>query len=196
MVETRSWGTTCMVGRPAAHPTGHAAGTVPGAPAGSARRNGPLLPLVPRAERYPLGAIGRELFRPHGDELAALPLQHVVLHAGIGVLAGLIELHAPAVDRGADRNIHGEDGSAELVQVVGLGRIQRELQDPEAAPRELMPARNVRARPSFHGLAERALDPLALGPHLVDDQAGAGLEQREGAVGGVAEGLAGVGRAV
>src|SRR6267142_6775002 len=196
MVETRSWGTTCMVGRPAAQSTRDAPGKVPGAPAGSARRNGPLLPLVPRAERYPLGAIGRELFRPHGDELAALPLQHVVLHARVGVLAGLIELHAPAVDRRADREIYGEDGGAELVEVVGLGRIQHELQDPEAAARELMPARNVRARPGLHGLPERALDPLPLGPHLVDDQARAGLEQREGAVGVVAERLAEVGRAV
>src|SRR5712691_9811966 len=130
MVETRSWGTTCMVGRPATHPS-----------TGSARRNRRLLPLIPRTERYPLGAIGRELLRPHGDERAILPLQHVVLHAGVGVLAGLVELHAPAVDRRADRDIHGEDGGAELVEVVGLGRVERELQDPESAARELMPTR-------------------------------------------------------
>src|SRR3984893_3506571 len=196
MVETRSWGTTCMVGRPAAQPTRDAPGTVPGAPAGSARRNGPLLPLVPRAERYPLGAIGRELFRPHGDELAALPLQHVVLHAGIGVLAGLIELHAPAVDRGADRDIHGEDGGPELSENVGLGRIERQLQEPEASARELMSARNVRPGLGLHGLTERALDQLAIGPHLLDDKTRAGLEQREGAVAIVAEWLAEVGRAV
>src|SRR5882724_5806331 len=114
MVETRSWGTTCMIGRPAAQPTRLAPEMVPGARAQSSRRNGPLLPLVPRAQRDPLGAIGRELFRPHGDELATLPLQHVVLHARVGVLAGLIELHAPAVDGGADRDIHGQDGGAEL----------------------------------------------------------------------------------
>src|SRR4249920_3537012 len=105
MVETTSWGTTCMVGRPAAQPTRDAPGTVPGASAGSARRSGPLLPLVPRAERDPLGAIGRELLRPHGDERAILPLEHVVLHAGVGVLPGLVELHAPAVERGADGQV-------------------------------------------------------------------------------------------
>src|SRR3970040_1552228 len=141
MVETMSWGTTCMVGRRAAQPTRGAPGTVPGAPAGSAKRNGPLLPLVPRAEGYPLGAIRRELLRPHGEEGTVLPLEHVVLHARVGVLAGLVELHAPAVDRGADRKIHGQDGGAELVEIVGLCRIERELQDPETAARELMPAR-------------------------------------------------------
>src|SRR2546427_8636817 len=190
MVETRSWGTTCMAGRPAARPTRPRPGDGPRGAAQSARRTWPLLPLAPRAKGDPLGAIGRELFRPHGDELAALPLQHVVLHARVGVLAGLIELHAPAVDRGANREIHGEDGGAELVEVVGPGRIQRELQDPETAARELMSARDVRAGLGPHGLPERALDPLALGPHPVDDQARAGLEQREGAVGVVAERLA------
>src|SRR5438034_3455771 len=108
MVETRSWGTTCMVGRRRAQPTRDTPGTVPGAPAGSAGRSGPLLPLVPGAERYPLRAMGRELLRPDGDELAALPLQHVVLHARIAVLAGFVELHAPAVDGGAGRDVHGQ----------------------------------------------------------------------------------------
>src|SRR5712692_3474777 len=186
MVETMSWGTTCMAGRRAAQPTRGAPGTVPGAPAGSARRNGRLLPLIPRAERYPLGAIGRELLRPHGDEGTILPLEHVVLHARVGVLAGLVELHAPAIDRGADREIHGQDGGAELVEVVGLGGVERELQDPEPAAGELMPARDVRAGLGLHRLAKRALDPLPLGTHLLDDQARAGLEQREGPVGVVA----------
>src|SRR5712691_2298882 len=178
MVETMSWGTTCMAGRRAAQPTRGAPGTVPGAPAGSARRNGRLLPLIPRAERYPLGAIGRELLRPHGDERTVLPLEHVVLHARVGVLAGLVELHAPTVDRGADRKIHGQDGGAELVEVVGLGGIEGQLEDPETAARELMPARDVRAGLGLHGLAKRALDPLPLRPHLLDDQARSGLEQR------------------
>src|SRR6266478_7042938 len=196
MVETRSWGTTCMVGRRGAPPTRDTPGTLPGAPAGSAGRSGPLLPLVPGAERYPLCAIGRELLRPHGDVLAVLPLEHVVLHARIAVLAGLVELHAPAVDQGAGRDVHGQDGGAELLGVVGLGRVERELQHPEAATRELMPARDVGASLGLHGLAEGALDTLALGPHPVDDEARAGLEQREGAVGVVAERLAEVGRAV
>jgi hypothetical protein len=51
-----------------------------------------------------------------------------------------------------------------------------------------MAARNVRAGLGLHGLAVRALDPLALGAHPLDDEARAGLEQREGAVGVVAEG--------
>src|SRR3989442_9155878 len=41
----------------AAPPTCDTPGTVPGAPAGSAKRYGRLLPLIPRAKRYPLGAI-------------------------------------------------------------------------------------------------------------------------------------------
>src|SRR5712692_10741822 len=129
MVETMSWGTTCMVGRRAAQPTRDAPGTVPGASTGSARRNGPLLPLIPRAERYPLGAIGRELLWPHGDEGTVLPLEHVVLHARVGVLARLVELHAPAVDGGADRQVERHDGGAELVEVVCLCGVERELED-------------------------------------------------------------------
>src|SRR5712692_7867895 len=159
MVETMSWGTTCMAGRRAAQPTRGAPGTVPGAPAGSARRNGRLLPLIPRAERYPLGAIGRELLRPHGNERTVLPLEHVVLHARVGVLAGLVELHPPAVDGGADGQVQRHDGGAELVEVVGLGGIEGQLQDPETTTRELMPARqHLRASLGFHRLAERALD--------------------------------------
>src|SRR5438093_10907989 len=190
MVETRSWGTTCMIGRRRAQPTRDAPGTVPGAPAESAKRDGPLLPLVPGAERDPLRAIGRELLRPHRDEDAVLPLEHVVLDARVGVLPRLVELHAPAVDRRASRNIHGQDGGAELVGVVGLGRVERQLQDPETAARELMPARDVGAGLGFHGLTEGALDALPLGPHPLDDEARAGLEQRKGAVGVVAERLA------
>src|SRR5258705_3036969 len=105
MVETRSWGTTCMVGQCSAHRRATPRED-PGASAGSARRKGLLLPLVPRAEGDPLAAIGRELLRPHGDELATLPLQHVVLYARIAVLAGLVEFHAPAVECGADGQVH------------------------------------------------------------------------------------------
>src|SRR5712691_5060128 len=190
MVETRSWGTTCMVGRRGAQPTRDTPGTGPGAPAGSAGRSGPLLPLVPGAERYPLRAMGRELLGPHGDEGAVLPLEHVVLDARVGVLAGLVELHAPAVDRGADRYVHGQDGGAELVGVVGLGGVERQLQDPEPAAGELMPARDLGPGLGLDGLAEGALDPLPLGPHLLDDQARTGLKQREGPVGVIAERLA------
>ena len=126
-----------------------------------------------------------------------LPLEHVVLHARVGVLAGLVELHAPAVDPGADRQVQRHDRGAELVEVVGLRSVEHELQEPQAAAGELMPAcGSVRAGPGLHGLAERALDPLALGLQLLDDQARAGLEQRERAVAVVAERLAEVGRAV
>src|SRR6266540_1246365 len=150
-----------------------------------------LLPLVPGAERNPLGAIRRELLGPHGDERAVLPLEHVVLHARVRVLAGLVELHAPAVDAGPDRQVERHDGGAELVEIVALGGVEHELQDPETAARELMPARqHVRAGLGLHRLAERALDPLALGSELLDDQARTGLEEREGSVGVVAERLA------
>src|SRR4029450_8926592 len=69
----------------------------------SAGRRGGRLPLVPRAGGKAPGGVGRELLRPHDNELPILPLEHVVLHARIGVLAGLVEFHAPAVDPGADR---------------------------------------------------------------------------------------------
>src|SRR5499426_2088254 len=165
MVETTSWGITCMSRGWAAQPTRDAPGR-PGAWRASAKRNGPLLPLVPGAEGNPLGTIGRELFRPHGDELAALPLQHVVLHAGVGVLPGLVELHAPAVEGGADGQVHGQYGGTKLVEGVGLG---------------------------LHRVAVGPLDSLPLRPHPVDDEARARLEQREGAVAVIAEGLAEVG---
>src|SRR5947209_8812342 len=140
----------------------------------------PLLALVPGAEGNPLGAIRRELLGPHGDERAVLPLEHVVLHARVRVLAGLVELHAPAVDAGPDRQIERHDGGAELVEVVALGGVERELQNPETAARELMPARqHVRAGLDLHRLAERALDLLALGPELLDDQARTRLKQCE-----------------
>src|SRR4030095_7301972 len=111
----------------------------PGASTGSARRNGLLLPLVPRAERDPLGAIGRELLRPHGDELATLPLQHVVLHARIAVLAGVVELHAPAIDPGADRQVQRHDRAAELVEGVGLCRGEAQLPNPHTTGGECAP---------------------------------------------------------
>src|SRR5919201_1245503 len=74
-----------------------------------------LFPLVPGAERDPLGAIGGELLRPHRDQRAVLPLEHVVLHARVRVLAGFVELHAPAVDRGADRQVERQHRGAELL---------------------------------------------------------------------------------
>src|SRR5436853_304663 len=49
----------------------------------------PLFSLIPGAERNPLGAIRREFLGPHGDERAVLPLEHVVLHARVRVLARL-----------------------------------------------------------------------------------------------------------
>src|SRR5918911_556702 len=55
-----------------------------------------LVPLIPRSERYPLHPIIGEVLRPDRDELPILPLQHVVLRALRDVLAGLVELEAPA----------------------------------------------------------------------------------------------------
>ena len=120
-----------------------------------------------------------------------------MLHPRVGVLARLVELHTPAVDGGADRQVERQHGRAELVEVVGLRRVEHQLQDPEAAAGELVPARqHVRARPRLHRFAERALDRLAFRPELLDDQARTGLQQREGAVGVVAERLAEAGIAV
>src|SRR2546428_4597888 len=146
IVETISWGMSCMSGE-LTTPRGVATDR-PAAP-------GALLPLVPPAERDPLGAIRRELLGPHGNELPVLPLQHVVLHASVRVLARVVELHAPAVDGGADRQVHAHDRGAELVEVVGLRRVERELQDPETAARELVPAgQYVGAGLGLHGVAE------------------------------------------
>src|SRR4029077_18258387 len=143
-----------------------------------------LFPPVPRTEPNPPSAFRGEPRGPHGDERAVLPLEHVVLHARVRVLAGLVELHAPAVDGGPDWQVEAQHGRAKLVEVVGLGGVQRQLEDPEPAARELVSAReHVRARLGLHGLTERALHPLALGTHLLDDEARAGLEEREGAVG-------------
>src|SRR3990167_1592270 len=58
-----------------------------------------------------------------------------------------------------------------------------------------MAAQRVRARGLLHGRAEGRLDLPALGPESVHFEAGAGLEQREGAVAVVAERLAEVRRA-
>src|SRR6266850_1104569 len=157
-VETISWGSTVMAVRLSRTPreveqhggpfeapmytTGHrgaprlrrgvperrgAWGALRGPP--SPRR---LFPLVPGAERNPLGAGGRELLRPYRDERAVLPLQHVVLHARVGVLPRLVELHAPAVDGRADRHVQRQDRGAEPVEVVGLRGIEGQLQHPEA----------------------------------------------------------------
>src|SRR5262249_30875604 len=136
MVEAISWGIARMV---SVDQRGRDARVIARASATYAGRT--LFPLVPRAQRDPLGAEAREFFGPHADELAVLPLEHVVLDARVAVLAGLVELEAPAVDRGADRHVHRQDGGAELVEGIGLGRIEHELQYPEAAPRELIAAR-------------------------------------------------------
>src|SRR5215831_1187828 len=167
MVETISWGIARMTGVDHRQRDARAL-----ARASAAYAWKTLLSLVPRAQRDPLGAQARELLGPHGDELAVLPLEHVVLDARVAVLAGLVELHAPTVDGGAYRQVHCEDGGAELVEIVRLGSIEHELQHPETAAGELMAARrNIRSRLRLHGLTERALDPLSLWPHLLDDEA-------------------------
>src|SRR2546422_9521602 len=68
--------------------------------------------------------------------------------------------------------------------------------DLEAAAGELVAAERVGAGPLLDGLAELALELLALGLERLETEAGAGLEQREDAVGVVAERPAEVGRAV
>src|SRR5215470_15303203 len=88
----------------------------------------PLFPLVPRAERHPLGPEDGELLRPHRVHLPVLPLQHVVLHALVGVLTVLRELHAPAVEHGTYGHVDGEDGGAELVEIVGLRVVEHDLE--------------------------------------------------------------------
>src|SRR5215468_12011953 len=92
---------------------------------------GPLFPLIPRAERHPLGAEGGELLRPHRVQLPVLPLQHVVLHALVGVLAVLRDLHPPAVEHGTYGHVDGEDGGAELVEIVGLRVVEHDLEEPQ-----------------------------------------------------------------
>ena len=59
-----------------------------------------------------------------------------------------------------------------------------------------MSAERVGAGLLLHGVAEGLLDLLALGPQGLEPEAGPGLEEREDAVGVVAERLAEVGAAV
>src|SRR5215468_12558153 len=113
----------------------------------------PLFPLVPRAERHPLGPEGGEFLRPHRVHLPVLPLQHVVLHALIGVLTVLRELHSPAVEHGADGHVDGEDSGAELVEVVGLRVIEHYLEEPEPRAGEAMAGQGLVPRPLLDGLA-------------------------------------------
>ena len=159
----------------------------------AAPRNGPsavpMPPMMEEGQRHDEGQVGIDVEqreRPEGEVHA-----HVVLHARVRVLAGLVELHAPAVDGGADGQVERHDGGAETLQLVRLGGVEHELEDPETAARELVATgQHVGARLGLDRLAEGALDPLALGPELLEDHAGARLEQREGPVGVVAEGLA------
>src|SRR5688500_14547174 len=95
IVETMSWGIACMRSRsfslfrapalPAqvCGEAGRARAVRPAPPVGrGAKPPSELLPGVPRPERNPLAPLGGELFGPHGHHATALPLQHVVLHAG------------------------------------------------------------------------------------------------------------------
>jgi len=119
-----------------------------------------------------------------------------VLDAVVGVLPELGELHAPAIDHGADRQVEGHHRRSKFLRVVGLRAIEDQLEQPEAAAGELVGAEGVRARFLLHGVAEGLLDLLALGPQGLEAEAGAGLEQGEHAVGVVAERLAEVAAAV
>src|SRR3970040_554956 len=85
-VEIRSCGMSCTLVR-----RGETAAPrdSPEAPAWIGDRERGFLPLFPSAERDPLGPVVGNLLRPHGHELASLPLEHVVLDALVGVLAVL-----------------------------------------------------------------------------------------------------------
>src|SRR2546425_13038995 len=168
-------------------------------PGGSWRRRvarARLFALVPGAERDPLGPERRELLGPDGDELAPLPLEHVVLHPLVGVLTVLGELHAPPVDERPDRQVHRHHGRPELVELVGPRLVEDDLEDPEAAGGELVAAQRGGARLLLDGLAELALEPLPFGAQRLQAEPGPGLEQREGPVALRAQRLAEVGRTV
>src|SRR6266536_6162845 len=143
---------------------------------------GPLLPLVPRAEGDPLGAEGGELFGPYRVHLAVLPLQHVVLHALVGILAVLRELDAPAVEHRAHGHVEGEHGRAELVEIVRLGLVEHKFEQPEPGPGEAMAGQRLVARALLDRLAEVRLELARLGPEGLEAEAGGGFGQDEGAV--------------
>src|SRR5947209_1679133 len=132
----------------------------------AARRR--LFARVPGAERDPLRPVRRELLRPDRDELAVLPLEHVVLDPRVRVLAVLVELHAPAVDHRADGEVERHHGVTELGEVVALRPIEDDLEEPEAAAGELVAAERVGAGPLLDGLAELAFELLALGLERLD----------------------------
>src|SRR5947208_568229 len=111
----------------------------------------------------------------------------------VRILAVRIELHAPAVDHRADGEIERHHGVAELGEVVALRPIEHDLEEPEPAPGELVATERVGAGPLLDGLAELAFELLALGLERLEAETGARLEQREDAVGVVAEGPAEVG---
>src|SRR5881409_4141487 len=143
---------------------------------------GPLLPLVPRAEGDPLGAKAGELFGPHRVHLAVLPLQHVVLHALVGVLAVLGELDAPAIEHRAHRHVEGEHGGAELVEVVRLGVIEHHLEQPQPGAGETMAGQRLVTRALLDGLAELRLELARLGPEGLQPETRGRLGEHEGAV--------------
>src|SRR3972149_5584623 len=111
-VEIRSCGMSCTLVR-----RGETAAPrdSPEAPAWIGHRERGLLPLVPGAERDPLGPGGGKILRPHGHELASLPLEHVVVDALVGVLAVLGELHPPPADPGAHREVQAHAPGAGLL---------------------------------------------------------------------------------
>src|SRR6266542_927112 len=152
---------------------------------------GPLLPLVPRAEGDPLGAEGGELFGPYRVHLAVLPLQHVVLHALVGILAVLRELDAPAVEHRAHGHVEGEHGRAELVEIVRLGLVEDDLEQPEPGPSQPVARQRLVARLLLACLAEVHLDLTRLRPETRPR-----LCQNEGAIAVGAQRLTEVDRAV
>src|SRR5215467_4824233 len=141
---------------------------------------GPLFPLIPRAERHPLGAEGGELLRPHRVQLPVLPLQHVVLHALVRVLAVLRELHSPAVEHGADGHVDGEHSGAKLVEVVGLRVIEHHLEEPEPRAGEAMAGQWLVPRPLLDGLAEVHLELARLGSEGSEREPGGGSASTKG----------------
>src|SRR5438034_2692594 len=157
---------------------------------------GPLLPLVPRAEGDPLGAKAGELFGPHRVHLAVLPLQHVVLHALVGVLAVLGELDAPAVEHRAHRHVEGERGGAELVEAVSLGVVEHRLAQPQPGAREAMAGQGLIARALLDRLAEVGLELARLGPEGLQPEPRGRFGEDEGAVAVRPQGLAEIDGAV
>src|SRR6266542_5295884 len=138
----------------------------------------------------------RELLRPDRVELAVLPLEHVMLDALVGVLPVLRELHAPAVERGAHRQVQRHDRAPEPVEVIRLRLVQHQLEEPEPGTRQPVAREGLGAGPLLHRVGELALELLRLLAERLDPEARPGLGEHERAIAVSAERLPEVGGAV